>query len=154
MFKHIVFATLISMSTATVVAACSCLPIPLAEQFESSSDVFIGKVLGIEALPPECVGAFGVQISFEKTGYWKGDASNVAHVRTGCSDGLCGIDFESDVEYVVFSAFDDSLQILYPGICGGTVKSQFAAEALAFLGPALTPVGARGISWSTIKAKY
>lgn len=135
---------------------CSCIPIPLQDQFDRAVDIFVGRAVAVELAEGGCTPEGSDRWTFKKSGYWKGSRSSVGFVTTSCMSSMCGYGFELDQEYIVFANYDEYDQVVYTHLCSATADTRWASQDLwDFLGtPETDVVSGRTSSWSTLKSRY
>src|SRR3989338_11606000 len=114
----IIFISLISISSAL---ACSCLPSSVKDSFSESTEVFQGKVNGVQDS-----GELNYVV-FSVSKVWKGDLGSETKVSTAINDGMCGYNFEQGKEYTVFA------NEKHVSLCSKTVPIVYGQEELSFL---------------------
>jgi hypothetical protein len=146
MWSRGVVAALVSVSMwAGDARACSCLPRGTERMAEEADAVFIGRVTEVlEPMPgPDGVLSSGepLIVTFAVNRAWKGALPPRLSLWTQGDPGSCGVVFERDHEYLVFTyAFSDPqvrtrrpLPSLYTNICMGTKPVMQASRELAVL---------------------
>ncbi|GIQ69621.1 hypothetical protein XYCOK13_24450 [Xylanibacillus composti] len=97
--------------------ACSCISVPIEEQYERSHIVFLGTVI-------EKDGQGGNIFEIERV--WKGSVlGNTLYVYGG-SFGMCGIEFEMGQKYLIHTWHAEGME--RTGICSGNLLASEAAE--------------------------
>ncbi len=127
---RIVYAALLALGAALLpaqqVAACSCAHAAPAEAAAWSDAVFAGTVIEERAQDGEAViGAppggqvAGVVYTFAVDGVAKGNVGERVEVATSGNDGMCGIAFERDLRWLVFTTLDGGVH--HSGLCSGNL---------------------------------
>lgn len=113
--------------------ACSCMrpPAPLTA-LEQATAVFAGKVTSINQTE-----AYNLQITFQVSQTWKGEAEKTLVVDTPLNSAMCGIYFEIGEKYLVY-AYGDENQ-LSTNLCSRTKLTSQAEEDLLMLGGGQLP---------------
>ena len=81
-----------------ITEACECVIRPIAQEIESADQIFTGRVTGRTELRGK------VSYQFEVSRNWKGAEIPTISLTTGMGGGDCGMIFEMDKEYVVFTS--------------------------------------------------
>ena len=101
--RRVALAALIVLGLATPAAACTCADLPPVETaFAWSTAVFTGIPRSITLF--ESPYLYGRAVTFEVTAVWKGEVPAEFVVFTGSGGADCGIDFDLDVEWLVYTA--------------------------------------------------
>lgn len=112
--------------------ACSCVKQPLPQLTERAGHIFAGKVTEIRyRKDPRKNNAFDtVQVSFEVSRVWKGEAQADIKVYTNVAgQAACGYDFKYQEEYLVFTGADHEVSL-----CTGTLPLNLADSQIGELG--------------------
>ena len=131
-----------------VAVACSCAPPPAPKiALEKSAAVFVGRVTSVETSD------FSNKYQFSVSKQWKGIKGNTTSIVTATDSAACGINFDSDRDYLVYAFKNDDNQ-LRTNLCSRTKRAADAATDLAELGAPTTdapiqtvtyPVSANGV---------
>ncbi|MGB7443729.1 MAG: hypothetical protein WA919_21915 [Coleofasciculaceae cyanobacterium] len=113
--------------------ACSCIqPPPPLTALEQATAVFAGKVTSINQTEP-----FNLEVTFQVSQAWKGEASSTLVVATPLNSAMCGVYFEIGEEYLVY-AYGEENQ-LSTNLCSRTQLASQAEADLVMLGGGQLP---------------
>ncbi|MEK5252867.1 hypothetical protein NST74_05325 [Paenibacillus sp. FSL F4-0125] len=138
--------TLIFMALLTVrpsvTYACSCVvPAEPLEALESSTAVFVGKVVKIKEPRGTIISsADPVKVTFEVGSSWKGVEGNKVTLTTALSSASCGFEFVEGESYIVYANDNregDSGKLV-ASLCSRTKLLASASEDLKELGPSIS----------------
>ena len=119
-----------------VAVACSCAPPPAPKiALEKSAAVFVGRVISVETSD------FSNKYQFSVSKQWKGIKGKTTSIVTANNSAACGINFDSDRDYLVYAFKNDDNQ-LRTNLCSRTKRAADAATDLAELGAPQTDVAA------------
>lgn len=138
--------TLIFMALLTVrpsvTYACSCVvPAEPLEALESSSAVFVGKVVNIKEPRGTIISsADPVKVTFDVDSSWKGVEGNKVTMTTALSSASCGFEFVEGESYIVYAYANDEDDSgkLEASLCSRTKLLASASEDLKELGPSIS----------------
>ena len=135
--KHLFkFALCGALLAAPVVAhACSCAPPPAPKvALEQAAAVFVGRVKSVERLgsPEEFNSSNTFQFAVSKK--WKGVAGDSVSVESNGNSAACGINFDSDRDYLIYAFKTDGSDQLRTNLCTRTKRAADAAADFAELG--------------------
>ena len=117
-----------ALCVPTLAQACSCAPPPAPKiALESSAAVFVGRVTSVEK------GDLSSKYQFSVSKQWKGVKGNATSIVTANDSVACGINFDSDRDYLVYAFKNDDGQ-LRANMCSRTKRVSDAATDLAELG--------------------
>ena len=142
-------ASLFASSLVSSAHACSCAYTPtVAEALQFQEAIFAGRVTEVT------IGDFGFgeerRVVFAVQEVWKGAGSTTVTVYTGPNDGLCGIDFQVDVEYLVYA--DEYSQRLSTHSCSRTSLKENNPDLEELGPPLITPTF--DSTWGAIKLRW
>jgi len=101
-----------------IAEACSCVQQTLAEQFENADFVFRGIVKNIPVCEEPC--NQNLQVTIDVIEIFKGELPQnpmTVTVTTGGNGGLCGLGWNEEEEWMLFSKGS------FAGSCGGSFQS-------------------------------
>jgi len=132
-------------------SACSCDGFAtLPQELERSREIYTGFVVSIEPSPGQ--NPYEVLITLRPHWIWRGTPTDgVFQVITGVDEGVCGIDFTNEGEYLVFAHATNPYSSTW--LCGRTHVIYPGDPDIDALGPPIvTPV--RPSSWGALKTLY
>lgn len=92
------YSLLVILCLTNIIAeACQCSLRPIKQEIESADLIFIGVVTDRNEL------AGNVSYKFSISTSWKGEQKSVVSIITGFGGGDCGMVFEKNEEYLIFS---------------------------------------------------
>ncbi len=146
-------SVLLSVAAPRPAHACSCVWIPTLEvERAQSAAIFTGFPIGVRSAAPEHPEAIWVR--FQVGAVWKGAVTPTIEILTGANGGLCGIEFQSGVEYLVFAHGGGQA---FPGLlsaylCGRTAPALNNPDVRDLGPPIATPLSPA--SWGKLKVLY
>ena len=131
-------------------AACSCLTVPFSTEYEGTPMVFTGRSLGAEpsTYPDYHLERFQVFATWKGAGY-----SDVMEILVADDDGLCGLQFTSGTDYLLFVSPYSARYPRYTHACSRTRPVDPEDPIWTELGPPLT-TPALPASWGRVKSAY
>ena len=134
-FKLATLGALCAVSSVAYACSCKAPPAPKIA-LEQASAVFVGRVAAVEQ------GDFGNKFRFKVSKEWKGIEGNTASIISNSSSAACGINFDSDHDYLVYAYKTEGDNQLRTNLCTRTKRVSDAAADLAELGDAAPLVAA------------
>ena len=128
------FLALVGALCALLVAApwahaCSCLAPPAPKiALQQSAAVFAGRVASVQ------VEGNNRRFTFDVSQKWKGVKGAQITVSTPAESAMCGINFDSDRDYLVYAFTNDKSGTLRVNLCTRTARLADAATDVAALG--------------------
>ena len=141
------------LAHARPASACTCLEPPSVEASRAAAvAVFTGVPRAIASAAPEHPGA--VWVTFDVAAVWKGAVTPQYAVLTPESGATCGIDFDLDVEWLVyaFPSGNEADSPPFTHLCSRTAHAAGNPD-FAVLGPPVSTPSATA-SWGRLKTLY
>ena len=130
----IFFVSMISFSTSG--SACSCMPNEdPATELQRYDAVFAGKVIGKKKNPND---SMEYLVKMEVSKAWKEVEHKEVWITTSWDSASCGINFETDKEYIVYGMKQEDGQYNV-NLCSRTALLDDATEDLDALGEGYVP---------------
>ena len=124
--------------------ACSCMAPPAPKiALEKSAAVFVGQVASVEK------GQYGNTFQFKVSKKWKGIDGDTASIVSASSSAACGINFDSDRDYLIYAFKTEGDPQLRTNLCTRTKRLTDAAADLAELGEPTTRVSTKPVVTTT-----
>ena len=125
---------LCALSVAAPLAqACSCLAPPAPKiALQQSAAVFAGRVASVRTQGNNQL------FTFDVSQKWKGVKGAQITVSTPAESAMCGINFDSDRDYLVYAFTNDQSGTLRVNLCTRTARLADAAKDVAELGAPLS----------------
>ena len=118
--------------------ACSCMAPPAPKiALEKSAAVFVGQVASVEK------GQYNNTFQFKVSKKWKGIEGNTASIVSATNSAACGINFDSDRDYLIYAFKTEDDPQLRTNLCTRTKRLTDAAADLAELGEPATQVATK-----------
>lgn len=126
----------------SVASACSCAPPPAPKvALANSAAVFIGRVTSVEK------GEFSNKFQFAISKQWKGIKGKTASIVTATNSAACGINFDSDRDYLVYAFKTEGDDQLRTNLCTRTKRAAGATADLAELGAPVAAAPAQAMTY-------
>ena len=135
--KNIFPSVLLGVACAAPVVAyaCSCAPPPAPKiALEQSAAVFVGRVSSVEKIQTGNQVPAGNKFQFAVSKKWKGVAGNSVSIVSASSSAACGINFDSDRDYLIYAFKNKGDDQLRTNLCTRTKRAADADAELAELG--------------------
>jgi len=133
--------------------ACSCGdPRQPLEELALCTAVFSGRVTNVELVDPYGQGWYLKRVTMALADCWKGALGSTVIVWTGENEGVCGIDFQVESDWLVY-AFGPA-DTLDASLCSRTQPLEGATYDLAQLGMPVCTVPVTPSTWGTVKRLY
>jgi len=145
-----VFAGLVTCLTTSLTEACSCPQTTPQELLEDSDAVYAGTVIEVR----DWEDGYYIQVEFEASVYWKGDARPKQTLLIEPPSSSCGYSFVVGTEYLIFAVQHPTIEgELWATSCRRIQRLSNADRTLEALGPGQS-VPALPVSWGLVKARY
>lgn len=128
----------------SLASACSCMSPPAPKvALANSAAVFVGRVTSVEK------GEFSNKFQFAISKQWKGVKGKSASIVTATSSAACGINFDSDRDYLVYAFKTEGDDQLRTNLCTRTTRAADATTDMAELGAPVATVAAPAMTYPT-----
>ena len=118
-----------------VATACSCAPPPAPKiALQQSVAVFVGRVMKVAPIQSDNPIYAGNKYQFTVSKKWKGVVGNSVSIVSASNSAACGINFDSDRDYLVYAFKNKGDDQLRTNLCTRTKRAADAAADLAELG--------------------